>query len=68
MNILPVQTNKQGKKYATFEFSTNDKAMKFIQKTDKILKRYSCFESDGKYYACYYLDNEKQPTGHNRRV
>ena len=29
----------------------------FIEETDKTRKRYSCFESSGKCYALYYVEN-----------
>lgn len=43
-----------GRKFDTYVFDTNEKAMQFMRNNDRLKERYSCFESGGKYYVCYY--------------
>lgn len=43
------------RKFETYVFNTNEEALQFMKENDKIKERYSCFESSGKYYVCYYV-------------
>lgn len=44
-----------GRKFDTYVFNTNKEAMEFMKENDKTKERYSCFESGGQYYTCYYV-------------
>lgn len=46
-----------GEHVSTYEFNTSKEVNAFIEETDKTRKRYSCFESSGKFYALYYVEN-----------
>ena len=44
-----------GREFETYAFNTNEEAIHFMRENDKAKERYSCFESGGQYYVCYYV-------------